>query len=348
MALIESLQKQDLPSDLPAGFEAHSLRLADAEAVVELFNTYALRYLGAPTDDVEDTCAYWQTPGFNLESDALLVRSAQGLVVAYAEFWNVVQPHTRYNVMGVVHPDFEGLGLGNYLYRWMNWRAALELPQSPEGAQVLFNQNADARETGAIEFMEAHGFSRAREYYHMHIELDQPPAAAVVPAGYEIRPYQGEAERTEVLRCMWEAFHDHWGFFDEPFEDYQKRMLHWAENLTNMDPALWYVAVKDGEIAAGCLCAASRSEDPEMGWINTLGVRRAHRKQGLGLALLQHSFGEFYRRGKKRAGLGVDAGSLTGAVHLYESAGMHTARILYSYHQVIREGKDLSIQALSA
>lgn len=39
----------------------------------------------------------------------------------------------------------------------------------------------------------------------------------------------------------------------------------------------------------------------------TTGVRRPWRKQGLGMALLLYSFGEFHRRGETTIGLGVDA-----------------------------------------
>ena len=37
---------------------------------------------------------------------------------------------------------------------------------------------------------------------------------------------------------------------------------------------------------------------------------RSHRKQGIGLALLHHAFGEYYRRGYKGVTLGVDAENL--------------------------------------
>ena len=58
-----------------------------------------------------------------------------------------------------------------------------------------------------------------------------------------------------------------------------------------------------------------------------LGVRRPWRKRGLGLALLLHSFSAFHRRGQRRVSLGVDAGSLTGALRLYERAGSYTVRL---------------------
>jgi mycothiol synthase len=65
-----------------------------------------------------------------------------------------------------------------------------------------------------------------------------------------------------------------------------------------------------------------------VGWVGILGVLRDWRRRGIGRALLLHSFDEFRRRGLPRAGLGVDAESLTGANRLYESVGMHVVRRL--------------------
>jgi ribosomal protein S18 acetylase RimI-like enzyme len=64
------------------------------------------------------------------------------------------------------------------------------------------------------------------------------------------------------------------------------------------------------------------------------------------MALLQHSFGEFYRRGLRRAGLGVDSQNLTGAVRLYYRAGMHVARETITYEKELRAGVEMSTQTL--
>ncbi len=77
-----------------------------------------------------------------------------------------------------------------------------------------------------------------------------------------------------------------------------------------------------------------------------MGVLREWRKHGLGLALLRHSFDEFYRRGAKSAGLGVDAENLTGATRLYEIAGMRVWRVNCTYEFELRAGKDLMRQNL--
>jgi mycothiol synthase len=88
------------------------------------------------------------------------------------------------------------------------------------------------------------------------------------------------------------------------------------------------------------------AEDPEMGWLFGLGVRRPWRRRGLALALLHHCFGELYRRGRRKVSLGVDAQNLTGATRLYERAGMHIQRQHHQYEQELRPGRDLSTQSL--
>ena len=92
------------------------------------------------------------------------------------------------------------------------------------------------------------------------------------------------------------------------------------------DPALWFVAYDGDEVAGYLIGKAEEGGDPKLGWVEVLGVRRPWRRRGLALALLLHAFGEFERRGCERVGLGVDASNLTGAVRLYERAGMRPVR----------------------
>jgi ribosomal protein S18 acetylase RimI-like enzyme len=70
-------------------------------------------------------------------------------------------------------------------------------------------------------------------------------------------------------------------------------------------------------------------------------VRRPWRKKGLGLALLTHSFGEFYKRGMKTIGLGVDASNPTGATRLYQRAGMTVASEFLTFEKELRPGRSL-------
>ena len=107
---------------------------------------------------------------------------------------------------------------------------------------------------------------------------------------------------------------------------------------TREDSALWAIAW-DGDQIAGFSLNRFRMG---IGWVGTLGVRRPWRKKGLGLALLQYSFGEFYKRGNPTVGLGVDASNPTGATRLYQRAGMHVASEFLMYEKELRAGRELS------
>jgi ribosomal protein S18 acetylase RimI-like enzyme len=63
--------------------------------------------------------------------------------------------------------------------------------------------------------------------------------------------------------------------------------------------------------------------------------------------LLKQAFSAFYARGQKRAALGVDATNLTGALHLYERAGMRVFRQFDNFEKEFRPGLEISTQVLT-
>jgi mycothiol synthase len=169
---------------------------------------------------------------------------------------------------------------------------------------------------------------------------------AELPEGITLRTYHPEFDAEAVYRAQNDSFRDHFGFVEAPFEEGLKRFKHFWEDESS-DPTLLFLAMDGDEIAGINLCRPHSFEDPEMGWVGTLGVRRPWRKHGLGLALLRHSFNEFYRRGKRKVGLGVDAQNLTGALRLYEKAGMHVHQTFDQYEKELRPGTEISVESLS-
>ena len=87
-----------------------------------------------------------------------------------------------------------------------------------------------------------------------------------------------------------------------------------------------------GDDVVGTALCYARSAD--MGSVRGLGVRRGWRGSGIGVALLQHTFGAFYAHGRSTMGLGVDAQSPTGATRLYRRAGMRVAEEYETYEKV--------------
>jgi ribosomal protein S18 acetylase RimI-like enzyme len=62
------------------------------------------------------------------------------------------------------------------------------------------------------------------------------------------------------------------------------------------------------------------------GWVNSLAVRDAWRRRGIGEALLRAAFAAFRERGTTTVVLNVDRDNTTGATRLYERAGMRLRR----------------------
>ena len=84
------------------------------------------------------------------------------------------------------------------------------------------------------------------------------------------------------------------------------------------------LAEENGEPVGVAICERGIEGDEHTGWIHVLAVRRPWRG-GLGSALLRASFAALMSAGLRRAMLGVDAENTTGAVRLYERAGMRVA-----------------------
>ena len=195
--------------------------------------------------------------------------------------------------------------------------------------------------------MRDYGYKLVRNYYRMIIEFDQEPQQPIIPEGLRIETIDIENELEDALLALDDGFSDHYGHVERSLDDMLKQWTHYLENKKDFDPTLWFLA-KDGDQIAGlCRNTASLPEDPYMGWVNQLCVRKPWRRKGLGMALLLTAFDEFYRRGKKRAGLGVDATSLTNATRLYERAGMHVTGKYDTYELELRPGKDLVKKTLS-
>ncbi|MGZ4318152.1 MAG: GNAT family N-acetyltransferase [Gaiellaceae bacterium] len=173
----------------------------------------------------------------------------------------------------------------------------------------------------AREVYEAAGYALIRHSFQMRIELDGDPPEPEWADGFSVRNFRsGDEER--VYAAHQDAFADHWDFHPQTFEHWRAYTL----DRHDFDPALWWLVENGDELAGLSLNCWHMSEDPQFGWVQILGVRPPWRRRGLGASLLRQSFRDFAARGATRVGLGVDAENTTGAVRLYERAGMHVHR----------------------
>jgi ribosomal protein S18 acetylase RimI-like enzyme len=118
---------------------------------------------------------------------------------------------------------------------------------------------------------------------------------------------------------MTDAFQDHWG--ENEMSEQEWIHLH-VEAEDQFHPELWLLAW-DGDALAGALMARPEAvQEPALGYVNELGVRREFRRRGIGEALLRSCFVRLHEGGSRGALLHVDSSSLTGAERLYERVGM--------------------------
>lgn len=282
----------------------------------------------------EDLRIRWQRPGFDLERDTFIVETADGRMVGFDQFENEYQ-HAVLEAEGYVHPAFLGRGIGTVLLRAAERRAYEEMQLAESDVRISLRSPINHRDQSAHALHRKEGYSPLRYYWRMQIDLTTPPAPANFPDGIELRPFVKEEHAHAVLDAQNESFRDHWGHHAEDYDQWANRRFARKE----FDPTLWMIAWDgpSGQIAGFSINRYRGG----IGWIGTLGVRRPWRKQGLGEALLLHSFGEFYRRGMKTIGLGVDAQNPTGATRLYQKVGMQPVSEFAIYEKELRPGREI-------
>jgi ribosomal protein S18 acetylase RimI-like enzyme len=232
------------------------------------------------------------------------------------------------------------------MLHWGEERAMRALKNVPDDLRFAPRVGIYSKAEKSKKLFDDMGYGYIRSSYRMLIDLDGPVPEPVWPEGITLRTYNPETDAEAVYRAVHESFRDHFGFVEEPFEEGFKRFKHFQIDYEGFEPTLWFLAMDGDEIAGISLCRPKSYDDPDLGWVGTLGVRRNWRKRGIGLALLRQSFNELYGRGKRKVGLGVDAENLTGALRLYENAGMHVHNAFDLYEKELRSGIEISVQSL--
>lgn len=330
---------------LPAGYTARAIVRDDVNATAALLNTCFVAEVGTNATDETEILNDWGTPGFELDADTRAVEAPDGTLVAYAELWNVNDPRVRPFLFARVLPEHRNRGLGSYLLHWAEARSRMFIPEVPTEARVSLRSSTPHVIPEALNLFEDQGFQHIRTFYRMEIDMDAPPPASVWPEGITVRVLRDlDDDLRAAVAANDDAFKDHWGYLPVAFEKWK----HWIDADPEFDRTLYFLAMDGDEIAGTCFCRPKMPEDAGLGWVDDLGVRRAWRRRGLGEAFLRHAFGEFWRRGTRRVGLGVDATSLTNATRLYEKVGMRVTRESRQYEKELRPGIELSTQNLES
>jgi mycothiol synthase len=290
---------------LPEGFLLRGAQEDDVELAAGIVRAEERALRGESVCDVADMIQFWRHANFDGGSWFV---ERHGLPVAFAA---AIEREGEAECWAAVHPDFAGQGIATALLTRAESRAR-EL-----GARRI-KVGTFAENTAALRLFEHRGYREARHYYQMRIDLDRRPEPPEWPDGIVPATFRPEDARA-FHETLQEAFAEEWGFHRLSFEEWKRKRLEAPET----DVSLWFVA-RDGNDLAGVVRGDPKGDGG--GLVGALGVRKAWRKRGIGLALLRQAFVEFHRRGEPHVVLGVDAQNPSGATRLYERAGMRKTK----------------------
>jgi mycothiol synthase len=314
-------------AQLPEGYSVRSATMDDADAATELLNLCEIDENGEPDFQPGELAEEWAD--LELGERVALIEAPDGSLAGYmavSSAGNVVHSADIY-----VHPEHSGRGLGTYLIRLSEARAQSWVDSAPAGKQVVLRNYVNAVNPQANDLLRNLDYHEIRRFWRMEASFDSEPAEPELPPDFTIRPCREGVDERAIYDTVKDAFQDHWNMGPTSFDEWIRRTKG-----EKYDPSLWFQLFERDEIVGIAVCKVF-SED--MGWVHDLGVRRQWRKRGLGIALLQHVFREFYHRGFRKVGLGVDSQNLTGATRLYERAGMKITRNFVIYEKVLRPGE---------
>jgi mycothiol synthase len=273
---------------------------ADVPAIVRLASEHSPEPVGE--DDVRRS---WTSPEVQLHRDVRFEPSSYAIVESLGD--------------GRAWIDLRG----DPSRAMLDWAEARALEIAPR----LF-AGGWSRQEALLHALEDRGFRLIRHSHRMEIDLSEPSRVAKHPSGIALRVFRAGDERT-FYDVYIESFKDAW----EPVEESYETWSHWLLEGPSFAPDLWFLAHEDGEPAGIAICHPHNTAE-DLAWVRILGVRRPWRRRGLGRALLLHAFAVFRERAFARAGLGVDAESITGANRLYEQVGMHVSTRFDVYEKV--------------
>lgn len=319
-------------------YRIRNFRWSDLDAVVDVWNAAARAADSILTLTASQMRMFFEMPDAHPETDVWIVED-EGRIIGYAadEFdpidgqgWGEC----------AVHPDHQNRGIGARLLDITDSRI-IERTQTEAKPDMPLHvlRAASPGDYYAIKLLSDKGYREIRTFYTMQIDLHQPVEVPRLPEGIQLRPFDRERDAHAVHEAHQESFQDHWNHRTNTYDEWKPYTL----NHPDGDPSMWLIAWDGDEVAGLAINRTHDSDHPDEAWISVLGVRRAWRKRGLGLALLKQSFALFQQRGYKSAALGVDGSSLTNAVALYERAGMKIQQQRLVYRKMLR-GSEADLQ----
>ncbi|MEO8970405.1 MAG: GNAT family N-acetyltransferase [Ktedonobacteraceae bacterium] len=327
-----------MPKTLPAGFTVRPATMEDIRSIATIFIERETALFGATESTVDSMAEWiltvWQSPHFELEKDSWGVFASDGTAASYVTLWRPELTPLQMYASPRILPAYRGLGLTSFLLHAAETRARELMQEAATDVGVTLNSWTETADKAAQQLLVQEGYRPLRYYWRMELEMNAPPPLPGWPDGISVHTFVLGQDNRATYEAMDEGFRNSWGYEEGSFEEWER----YSVATSDFDPSLWFLAMDGNEIAGAALCRHDVGETAHIGWIDELAIRPRWRKRGLAMALLHHTFDEFYRRDILKCGLTVDSENVSGATRLYERAGMHHSdRNDIRYQKILRE-----------
>ncbi len=283
---------------LAEGLTHRPLTMSDARAVFEVMAAQELEDVGEVVIEEADIVGDWQRPSHDLAASSVGVFDGDRLV-GYAEVAG------SFFGDAAVHPEYRGRGIGTALSFWMRDVA--------RGRGMEYVGMAVPEGSPGDKLLESLGYFVRWNSWVLQLPEGKEIESQPLPAGYEIRTAENEADRRAVNDVKEDAFLEWSERERESFEDFEAK----TARRPGFEPwNLRMVVDRAGECVGACyLQLGGRT-----GYVNQLATRKDQRGKGLARALLVDAFANARKHGATVSELSTD--SRTGALGLYEKVGM--------------------------
>jgi mycothiol synthase len=237
------------------------------------------------------------------------------------------RPVHELSIIGRVHPDWRGRGLGGELLDWMVRRGtrihAERFAHLPLEVRVLTEDD----NTVFQDLLVSKGFRPIRQHWQMAADLADVPPPTPLPAGVRLVDY---ADRHDELARVTvnEVFQHHFGNLVISAQEWRERFTGNEIFRPKVSPLVF-----DGDrLVAFVLSFEHEGAAVSELELGDVGTRPEWRGRGLATALVGHVLSRARGLGYERAVLLVDSRNDTGAIKVYERVGFRVAgsRTIYA------------------
>jgi len=243
-----------------------------------------------------------------------------GLIACAAVWPEQTSDEQRANILGQVHPDARGRGLGTFLLRWSVAQAQALPADAPADQPRLLRLTTEALTPAAERLYQQFGFTQQFAEDVMRCDLDLALPDAPFPPGVTLETWT-PALAGQFYEAYQDAFRERPGF---PVWSAAEQWIEWATGEDTFHPEMSLLA-RDGRQPVGFIVC-------DDAWIVQVGTHPAWRGRGLGAALVVEALRRFKAAGAQHVTLDVNVNN-PGAARVYAWLGFRVIGRRARYEQ---------------